>query len=86
VNNKGGNSMPYDYRNSDTLSNVMSQPMPEPTNCTNGRIYIVRPGDTMYRIAVRYKIGLQMLVDANPQISDPSVIMIGQRICIPSKS
>ncbi|QUH18518.1 LysM peptidoglycan-binding domain-containing protein [Alkaliphilus sp. B6464] len=75
--------MSYNYRNSYTLSNMMGEPMPEPPSGTNGRIYIVRPGDTMYRIAVRYNTGLQILVDSNPQISDPSRIMIGQRICIP---
>lgn len=76
--------MSYNYRNFYTLSNMMGESMPEPPSSTDGRIYIVRPGDTMYRIAMRYNIGLQKLVDANPQISDPSYIVIGQRICIPS--
>jgi len=63
----------------------MEEPMPEPLSDKNGRIYIVRPGDTIYRIAVRYNMKVQKLVDSNPQISDPSVIKIGQRICIPDK-
>lgn len=77
--------MSYNYRNSYILSNMMLDAMPEPPKCSNGRIYIVRPGDTMYRIAMRYNIGLQRLVDANPQIIDPSVIAVGQRICIPGE-
>lgn len=78
--------MSYDYRNYYKLLNSISKPMPEPPDSADGRIYIIRPGDTMYRIAVRYNIGLQMLVDSNPQIADPSIIKVGQRICIPKNN
>ncbi len=48
-----------------------------------GQTYTVQPGDTMYNIAMRFGISLNELIQANPQISDPSRIMPGQVINIP---
>lgn len=45
--------------------------------------YVVQPGDTMYKIAQRFGVDLQDLIRANPQISDPSRIQVGQVIFIP---
>lgn len=41
-------------------------------------------GDTMWKIAVRYQIGISELIQANPQISNPALIYPGQKISIPS--
>lgn len=49
----------------------------------NGFYYMVQPGDTMYFIARRYNINLQLLIRANPQIPNPALIYPGQVICIP---
>ncbi len=46
--------------------------------------YIVKSGDTLYKIARNYQIPLQLLVNANPDISDPNRIMVGDIINIPS--
>ena len=46
--------------------------------------YTVQRGDTMYLIARRYGIPLQTLINANPQISNPNLIQIGQVISIPN--
>jgi peptidoglycan endopeptidase LytF len=54
-----------------------------PVPCPGGSIYVVRAGDTMVGIANRFGLTLRQLLAANPQISDPDVITIGQRICIP---
>ncbi|QUH25780.1 LysM peptidoglycan-binding domain-containing protein [Serpentinicella alkaliphila] len=70
--------MPY-YMNP-----MINQLTPEPVVCPGGFIYTVQPGDTMFRIANRYGISLQALVDANPQIPNPNVLVVGQRICIPT--
>lgn len=40
-------------------------------------------GDSMWRIAVRYEVGLSELKEANPQIADPALIYPGQVITIP---
>lgn len=50
----------------------------------DGCSYTVRQGDTMYLIAQRFGIPLNILIAANPQISDPNIIIPGQIICIPS--
>ena len=41
-------------------------------------------GDSMWKIAVRYQIGVSELIEANPQISNPDLIYVGQIINIPS--
>jgi uncharacterized YkwD family protein/spore coat assembly protein SafA len=46
--------------------------------------HTVAAGDTMWKIAVRYQIGLSELLKANPQISNPALIYAGQKINIPS--
>jgi LysM repeat protein len=43
----------------------------------------VAPGDTLSRIAVRCGTSVSALLDANPQIGDPSTIRVGQTIRMP---
>ncbi|HOQ25078.1 MAG TPA: LysM peptidoglycan-binding domain-containing protein [Bacillota bacterium] len=50
-----------------------------------GVLYTVRSGDTLYLIAQRNNISVQELINANPQITDPSRIIPGQVICIPAQ-
>ena len=45
----------------------------------------VVPGDTMWKIAVKYQVGLSEIIEANPQISNPELIYPGQIIKIPAK-
>ncbi len=45
--------------------------------------YTVVKGDSLWRIAVKYEIGISELIKANPQISNPSLIYPGQKINIP---
>ncbi|UOO38725.1 SafA/ExsA family spore coat assembly protein [Oscillospiraceae bacterium CM] len=49
-----------------------------------GATYTVVPGDTMWKIAVRYQIGVSELIAANPQIKNPALIYVGEKIYIPS--
>lgn len=49
-----------------------------------GQTYIVRPGDWLSKIADKCETTLGALIEANPQISDPSLIFPGQRVNIPS--
>ncbi|HLO17612.1 MAG TPA: LysM peptidoglycan-binding domain-containing protein [Anaerolineales bacterium] len=53
---------------------------PPPSNCR--AIYIVRPGDTLYRIALRYGTTYTEIARVNG-ISNPRLIHPGQRLCIP---
>ena len=43
----------------------------------------VAPGDTMWKLAVRYQVGTSEIIQANPQISDPNLIYPGQVLQIP---
>ena len=45
--------------------------------------YIIKPGDTFYRIAMQYNTTVAALIAANPTVN-PNYLMIGQQICIPS--
>ena len=45
-------------------SNVFAQPIQ----------YTVVPGDSLWKIAVKYQIGLSEIISANPQIKNPSLI------------
>lgn len=45
--------------------------------------YIVQPGDSMWKIAQMFQVGLSELIAANPQIQDPALIYPNQRLVIP---
>ncbi len=46
-------------------------------------VYTVVAGDTLWDIAAHHAIGPGLLVAANPQIRDPDLIRVGDRIAIP---
>lgn len=48
--------------------------------------YIVQKGDSMWKIAVKYEIGLSEIISTNPQIKDPNLIYPNQKISIPDIS
>ncbi len=50
--------------------------------CPSGNYYVVKAGDTFFRISRLYNISLDILLDANPGII-PENLYIGQIICIP---
>ena len=45
--------------------------------------YAVQRGDSMWKIAVKYQIGLSEIISANPQIANPHWIYPGQILTIP---
>lgn len=47
-------------------------------------VYIVQRGDSMWKIAVKYQIGLSEIIKANPQISNPALIYPNQKLNIPN--
>lgn len=48
------------------------------------RTHTVRSGDTMWKIAVKYQVGISEIISANPQIKNPNLIYPGQKINIPN--
>lgn len=47
--------------------------------------YTVVKGDSLWKIAVRYQIGLSEIIAANPQFKNPNLIYPGDKVTIPSK-
>ncbi|HHV71909.1 MAG TPA: SafA/ExsA family spore coat assembly protein [Clostridia bacterium] len=45
--------------------------------------YVVQEGDSLWKIAKRYGVSLETIINANPQIQNPDLIYPGQKICIP---
>jgi LysM repeat protein len=58
---------------------VAPPPPPPPQKCV---FYTVKPGDTLYSIALRYGTTVQAIALAN-NIVNPNLIFIGQTLCIP---
>lgn len=56
-----------------------------PSFCPPGFLgrYMVRPGDTMFRIAQFFRTRLEALVVNNPHITDPNIIFPGDVLCVP---
>jgi LysM repeat protein len=48
--------------------------------------YTVRAGDTLAKIAARFGVPVSAILAANPQITNPDRIYIGQRLTIPTSS
>jgi len=52
-------------------------PAPQPTPIPGGTTYVVQPGDTLSRIALRFNTTVAALVQAN-NIVNPNLIYVGQ--------
>ena len=63
------------------VSPVSQQPAGLPT--ATGLAHTVQFGDMLSSIAVRYGVGLQQLIQANPQVLNPDLIYPGEQIRIP---
>ena len=50
----------------------------------HGTTYVIKTGDTLYAIAVRFKVTVAQIMAANPSITNPNQITIGQKIVIPT--
>lgn len=51
---------------------------------SEARSHTVESGDTMRKIAEAYGVGVDALILANPEITDPNLISVGQMIQIPA--
>ncbi len=54
------------------------------TSASAATTHTIVSGDTMWKIAVKYEVGLSELKSANPQIANPNLIYPGQTLNIPT--
>jgi LysM repeat protein len=45
-------------------------------------VYVVRPGDTLFSIALRYGVTIQAIMSANG-LFNPNLVFVGQSLRIP---
>lgn len=55
-----------------------------PTATSHLTAYVVKAGDTLYAIAIRFKVTMKAILAANPGITNSNQVVIGQKIFIPS--
>ncbi|WP_410514340.1 LysM domain-containing protein [Paenibacillus sp. BR2-3] len=48
------------------------------------KIHIVKQGDTLYALSQKYGVPLKTIIETNPQISNPDVLVIGDKVKIPA--
>lgn len=46
-------------------------------------VYIVKSGDSLWKIAVRYQVGISEIIAANPQFKNPDLIYPGDKVYVP---
>ena len=46
--------------------------------------YTVIPGDSMWKIASKYQVGVSEIISSNPQITNPNMIYPGQKLTVPT--
>lgn len=59
--------------------------IPVSASAASETAYTVAKGDTMWKIAVKYEIGISEIIAANPQIKNPDLIYPGEKLNIPGK-
>lgn len=48
------------------------------------QVYTVQSGDSLWKIAVRYQVGISEIIQANPQFKNPDLIYPGEKVYIPN--
>ncbi|WP_202865892.1 LysM peptidoglycan-binding domain-containing protein [Paenibacillus contaminans] len=57
----------------------------KPTVPPNNNVftYVVKQGDSLWKIAKAWGIPLKAMIDANPQLKNPNILMTGQTVFVP---
>lgn len=46
-------------------------------------VYTVKKGDSLWKIAVKYQVGISEIIAANPQFKNPDLIYPGDKVTVP---
>jgi len=46
--------------------------------------YTVQSGDSMWKIAEKYQVGVSEIISSNPQVTNPGMIYPGQKLTVPT--
>jgi uncharacterized YkwD family protein/spore coat assembly protein SafA len=65
------------------IAGIWGAGMPNIAHGQGTTTYIVQPGDTLWKISVRYQVGLSEIIEANPQFPNPNLIYPGQKVYVP---
>ena len=57
---------------------------PQTTDAQGTNVHVVQPGDSLWKISVKYQMGLSEIIQANPNIKNPSMIYPNQKINVPN--
>jgi LysM repeat protein len=57
---------------------------PTPTPTPAPVIHVVKRGDTLYAISQEYKVSVEVILGANPQVGNPDNLKIGEQLLIPN--
>ena len=74
---RGGSSHPSTTAVAPSTNQVTTATTPVPP--VRRRYYLIRSGDTLGSVAIRYGVSVSKLLDLNPGI-DPAGLTVGQRI------
>lgn len=86
----GVGNPPEDGASPSPTTSVSAEPSGTPAPPTEApgptpQVYVVESGDTMSKIAARFGVPLQVLIDANAEnIPDPDILEVGQEVFIPN--
>jgi len=59
-----------------------ASPTPEPTS--EPVVYTIKRGDTLSEISQKFQVSIDVIIGANPEVTDPNNLRIGQQLIIPS--
>jgi len=57
---------------------------PTPTPTPAPVIHVVKSGDTLFEISQEYKVSIEAIIGANPQVGNPNNLKIGEQLVIPN--
>ena len=63
-----------------------TSPSADPTPASTWQTYTIKLGDSLYGIATKFNVTYDQLLAANPQITNPDFIVVGQVINVPPPS